>query len=56
MQTIETPAVGKAEQEKAATPTVLRPPVECTQHRIYVWSSPSPYALVIEEARSFQPR
>ena len=27
--------------------------VGVTEHRIYVWSSPAPYAVVIQESRSF---
>ncbi len=27
--------------------------ITLTERRIYVWSSPSPYAVVIQESRSF---
>lgn len=42
--------------ERAPKRPVLQPPVECLQHRIYVWSSPAPYAVLVDEQRSWQPR
>jgi hypothetical protein len=56
MQTVETVTVVTEKTETTVAKTVLRPPADSNQHRIFVWSSPTPYAMVIDEARSFQPR
>lgn len=43
---VETPSTPVQDEPQAETLTV-------TEHRIYVWSAPSPYSVVIQESRSF---